>query len=144
MLLVYFIPLGAGKFSQWFLTACQHSQTYFIKRSIQFLFVCSGTELKLSCRCFSGTSTLWQLQIQDHTPFLSHAFLGQAGIIVVIQLSSLLSHVDFPVVGVMWNFHFLFSPWWTVHVHSYTAWVNSTHTPFPVTPRSCSDVGLYP
>lgn len=79
-----------------------------------FLFVCNNTGLKLSCRCFSDTSTLWQLQIQDQTPFLSHAFLGQAGIIVIIQLFSLLSHVNFPVVGVLRNLHSIFSPWWTV------------------------------
>lgn len=66
---------------------------------------------------------------KDQTPFLSHVFLGQAGIIVIIQLCSLFSHVDFLVVEVLRNFHSLFSPWWTVYVYSYMAWVNSSgHT----------------
>lgn len=144
VLQVYLIPFGAGKFSQSFHTAYQHSQSYFTNRSVLFCLQQHWVEAELQVlfRHFntlavtnSGSDTFpfscfsWTSRDHCHHPTLLPAF--------TCGFSSSGSPEEL-------TFHFLslMNCMFTATWHEYIPVL--TRTPFPVTPGSCSDVGLYP
>lgn len=135
MLQIYLIPLGAGKLSQWFHIASQHSQSYFINSSIQFLFFFFSQQHNVEAELqelFSHLNILAVTNSRSDT-FPSSWFCWTSR--DHSQDLTLLAHVGFPA-RVLREQHSLFSPQRNVYVPSYVTSVHSTGHIYPFSSHS--------